>query len=143
MDARTLSAGLTVSPQITPEDVADLAKQGIRTIICNRPDGEADGQPSFARIAAAAEAHGIAAQSVPVIPGQITDADITDFARALSDLPVPAHAYCRTGTRSAMLWAFTMAGTQPLEDIVAATDAAGYDLTACLPRLAERDATPG
>jgi hypothetical protein len=50
MDARTLSAGLTVSPQITPEDVADLAKQGIRTIICNRPDGEADGQPSFARI---------------------------------------------------------------------------------------------
>ena len=143
MDARTLSAGLSVGPQITPEDIATLASQGIRTIICNRPDGEAEGQPPFARIAEAAEASGIEARCLPVTPGRITDADVTAFARVLSDLPGPAHAYCRTGTRSAMLWAMTMAGTEPLEDIVASTGAAGYDLGPLMPRLSARDATPG
>jgi len=105
--------------------------------------GEAEGQPPFARIAEAAEASGIEARCLPVTPGRITDADVTAFARVLSDLPGPAHAYCRTGTRSAMLWAMTMAGTEPLEDIVASTGAAGYDLGPLMPRLSARDATPG
>ncbi len=142
MDARTISAGLSVSEQITPNDVENLAKQGFRTIICNRPDGEADGQPTFAEIAAAAQANGITARHLPVTPGQISDAGATQFAEFLKDLPGPVLAYCRTGTRSAMLWSIAMAEVKPLTDILAATQAAGCDMSPLLPRLATRATRP-
>jgi sulfide:quinone oxidoreductase len=138
MDARTISAGLSVSSQITPEDVAALAQRGFRTILCNRPDGEEDGQPAFAEIATAAESLGLTTRYLPVIPGQLSDDDAAAFGKALDDLPGPALAYCRSGTRSAMLWALSRARTKPLTDILAATQGAGYDVSALMPRLAAR-----
>lgn len=138
MDARILSADLSVTPQITPDDVQTAAAQGIRTIICNRPDGEEEDQPLFAEIAAAAEANGIEVRYLPVVPGQIADTHVELFGQFLNDLPGPALAYCRTGTRSAMLWALAMAHEKPLTDILAATQAAGYDVSALMPRLATR-----
>ena len=41
MDKRQLDSQFYVSDQITAEDVASLAAGGFKTIICNRPDGEA------------------------------------------------------------------------------------------------------
>jgi sulfide:quinone oxidoreductase len=57
---KTLTDGLAVASQINPADVAGIAAAGYRAIICNRPDGEAADQPSFAKIAEAAAAVGIA-----------------------------------------------------------------------------------
>ena len=138
MDARTLTTGLSVSPQITEADLDAVADRGFRTVICNRPDGESPDQPAFAGIAAAAEARGIATRYLPVVGGQIEDADAAEFGRMLRDLPGPVLAYCRSGTRSAMLWALAMADKKPLTDILAATQSAGYDVSAMLPRLANR-----
>ena len=56
MDIKTLTAGLSVSGQITPADVEDIKDAGFRAIICNRPDGEGSDQPTFPEIAAAAGA---------------------------------------------------------------------------------------
>ena len=56
---KELEDGVAVSPQITAEDVAAAASLGYRTIVCNRPDGEAPGQPSMAEIEAAAQAAGL------------------------------------------------------------------------------------
>jgi sulfide:quinone oxidoreductase len=138
MDARRISAGLSVSPQITKADIAALCEQGFRTIICNRPDGEEDGQPAFSDIEAAAEAQGMTARYLPIVPGQLNDADASAFRRMLGELPGPVLAYCRSGTRSAMLWALAMAEVKPLTDILAATQGAGYDVSGLIPRLATR-----
>jgi sulfide:quinone oxidoreductase len=138
MDARTISAGLSVSPQITKADIAALSGKGFRTVICNRPDGEEPGQPAYAEIEAAAAAEGMTARYLPVTPGQFDDADATAFRRMLGELPGPVLAYCRSGTRSAMLWALAMAEVKPLTDILAATQGAGYDVSGLIPRLAAR-----
>ena len=37
MEIRTLDDHLTVSGQVTPEELAALAARGVRHIICNRP----------------------------------------------------------------------------------------------------------
>jgi sulfide:quinone oxidoreductase len=94
----------SVSPQIAVEDVAEIARLGFRTLMCNRPDAEDPGQPDFARIAAAAEAHGLVVSHVPVQSGGITPQDVDAFRAAMAELPRPVFAYCRSGTRSQNLW---------------------------------------
>lgn len=103
MDMRELGGGLFVAGQIAPADIAALNARGVRAIICNRPDGEAADQPTFATIAAAAAVAGMEARHIPVKPGAMGDADIAAFAAALAELPKPILAFCRTGARSTAL----------------------------------------
>jgi sulfide:quinone oxidoreductase len=104
MDIRHLSPGLAVSGQIEAADVAEIAAAGFRTIICNRPDGEAADQPSSGAIRRAASAAGLAFRYIPIIPGQLTEDDVAEFAKALDSLPGDILAYCRSGARSTNLW---------------------------------------
>lgn len=52
MNIRYLGKDYAVAAQLAPADVARLKGQGFATLVCNRPDGEASDQPSFAAIAA-------------------------------------------------------------------------------------------
>jgi sulfide:quinone oxidoreductase len=128
MDVRKLSDDVFVAPQLTVADVAEAARRGFRTIISNRPDHEAPGQPTAQAIAAAAEAHGLAFRFVPVVSGRMTMQDVDDFAAALAEVERPVIAYCRSGTRSATLWSLAMAGRMDTNAIIAAAAEAGYDL---------------
>ncbi len=109
MDARTLTPMLSVAPQITVEDVAAAHAAGFRSIMCNRPDNEDPGQPDFATIAAAAAALNMPVRHVPIVTAMLTEDDLADFARALEELPGPMLAYCRSGTRSANVYAMVTA----------------------------------
>jgi len=135
MQRLPLDDGFCVAPQLNPEDLSALAAAGIRSLVCNRPDGEADDQPGSQAMAAAAAAQGLEFAYLPVISGAIGDADIHAFAAALEQLPGPVLAYCRTGTRSATLWALSQAGQRPLDDILARAARAGFDLGQLRPRL--------
>ena len=78
------------------------------------PDGEGADQQSFEEIAAAAKAVGIEARYLPVTSGMLTDRDVADFGMALEQVQGPVLAYCRTGTRSAMLWSLHEAKDSPV-----------------------------
>jgi sulfide:quinone oxidoreductase len=106
---RRLTPFLSVAPQISEADIGTLAARGYHAIINNRPDREGDDQPTSAELAAAAKRHGLAYRHIPVISGQVTDADIEAFRLALRELRGPIFAFCRTGTRSTTLWALTEA----------------------------------
>jgi len=93
-----------VSGQIIPEDVAEIAKAGFKSIICNRPDGEQPGQPTFAEIETAASALGLEARYIPVIPGQAGPVEVEAFSAAIKEMPKPLLAYCRSGARSNMMF---------------------------------------
>ncbi|MBU9334657.1 bifunctional protein tyrosine phosphatase family protein/NAD(P)/FAD-dependent oxidoreductase [Burkholderia multivorans] len=136
MTLRTLTDTLAVSPQIAVADLPALHAAGIRTIVCNRPDRESAEQPDLAEIRAAAAPLGIAVHHLPVEPGRITDDHVAQFRTLLASTAGPTLAYCRTGTRSATLWALSQAGRMRADDIVATAAAAGYDLAALAPRLA-------
>ncbi len=136
MQIKPLSPDVSVAQQILPEDVPAAAAAGIRTIINNRPDGEAPDQPDSAAIEAAATAAGLAYCHIPVVPGRMTQDDVAAMAAALRELPRPALAFCRSGTRSAQLWALSQAGNCDAAAIIAAAREQGYDLTALAGALA-------
>ncbi len=142
MDARPISDTLSVAGQIQPEDIPEIAKAGYRAIICNRPDGEAGDQPTFEEIEAAAQSSGLEARYMPVASGRVSNEDAQAFGKALKELPGPALAYCRSGTRSATLWSLAKAEAIPLSDILASAKRAGYDMSAVVRRIANGGKTP-
>jgi len=135
MDIRPLDEALSSSPQIAPEDLPAIAALGYRSVISNRPDGEAPDQPSAADLRQAAEAAGLIFAHVPVVGGGISDQDIADFRQTLAKLPKPVFGFCRTGTRTTTLWALANAADVAVDDLISQAQAAGYDLSALRPRL--------
>lgn len=128
MEIKRITDKVSVSPQITAADVADIKKAGFRAIICNRPDGEGADQSSFEEIEKAAKKAGLTAVYLPIESGMVTDDNVAEFGAVLKDLPRPILGYCRSGTRSATLWSLHEAQKRPLPEILAATKAAGYDM---------------
>lgn len=135
MDIRPLDPRLSATPQISIEDVASAAAEGYKSIVCNRPDGEAPDQPDHGQIQAAAEAAGLAFRYIPVIPGQAGPGEVAAMAEALANLPTPILGYCRTGTRTTFMWALAQAGERPADELIEAGARAGYDLSGLRPRL--------
>ncbi|MFT4792758.1 MAG: sulfide:quinone oxidoreductase [Paracoccaceae bacterium] len=135
MDIRQISPEFSAAPQISVQDVGAAAAAGYRAIICNRPEQESPDQPATKDIRAAAQAHGMAFRHIPVVAGAVVDADVDAFRSAMAELPGPVLAYCRTGTRSATLWALSKAPTLSVDAVLNAAAGAGYDLSAMRPRL--------
>ena len=133
MQLHKLTEQLSVAAQIAPEDIAELAAAGFRSLINNRPDGEAEGQPASTSLAAAAVSHGLDYRHLPVISGQVSEQSAADFATALRSLPSPVLAFCRTGTRSCSLWVLQAAGDA--DAVLDTARQAGYDLQSLRPRL--------
>jgi uncharacterized protein (TIGR01244 family) len=104
MHIRKLTDQVSVSPQILPGEVADLAAAGFRSVINNRPDFEGGPeQPTSASIEAAARAAGLSYAWLPVAPGVQTAEEIARFQALLETLPRPILAFCRSGARSGKL----------------------------------------
>lgn len=124
-----LEEGFHVGPQITPDEVAQLADAGFGFIINNRPDLEEDGQPTGADIHAAAAAAGMGYAHVPVERG-ISPAEVDAETEALEEAGTRrVFAFCRSGTRSTLLWALARHGQgRDNDDLRAAAEAAGYSL---------------
>ncbi|HEV2679959.1 MAG TPA: TIGR01244 family sulfur transferase [Rhodanobacter sp.] len=133
MQIHPLAGQLSVAAQIDVADIATLAAQGFRSIINNRPDGEVEGQPASALLEVAARQAGLNYRHIPVVSGQLSDVQMQEFADALDTLPRPVLAFCRTGTRSTMLWALQANG--PADTILQIAREAGYDLSALHSRL--------
>lgn len=104
MQLKPITPNLSITGQITVADLPVLADLGVKSIICNRPDGESPDQPPYAQIAEAAILLGIETRYMPVEPGKATKATAMEFAAALSELAGPVVAYCRTGARAEAMW---------------------------------------
>ena len=128
MIAHRLDDRVFVAGQIRPEDMAEIAALGISTIVNNRPDGEESGQPSGDEIADAAEAAGLVYREV-LVAGGIEAEQIETMASVMDDCPGKLLLYCRSGMRSAFLWALAQRGSGLSGDeVLARAAAAGYDL---------------
>ncbi|POP51957.1 bifunctional protein tyrosine phosphatase family protein/NAD(P)/FAD-dependent oxidoreductase [Zhongshania marina] len=136
INIKELHTNLSVSQQLQASDIGELASRGVRTLICNRPDGEGVDQPLFSEIEKAATEHGIKCHYLPVTTGKVGDDEAADFGKLLLASDGPVHAYCRSGMRSTTLWALSQAKQLPLVDIVATAKAAGYDMSGVAARIA-------
>ncbi len=104
MNITWLNAQLAVSPQLQLSDIDDIRTKGFRMIINNRPDAEAPGQPSSDALEHEATRVGLRYAYIPIIPDEMTDHDVAEFAQAVSEAGGPVLAFCRTGNRSTQLW---------------------------------------
>lgn len=129
-DFRRLSDTVFASPQLFAEDLAEAKAAGVDMVVNNRPDDEEDGQPAGAEIEAAARMLGIDYRAVPVSGGGFGEPQVLAMAEALGKSGGKTLAYCRTGTRSTLLWALAQAngGADP-EEITQAARQAGYDVS--------------
>lgn len=126
---RQLTERVFASPQIGLAEVAEAAASGIGLIINNRPEGESDDQVPGEEIAAAARAAGIGYVAIPVTHAGFSQPQIAAMRAALDGTQGKVLAYCRSGTRSTLLWALAeaTAGKSP-DELSASASAAGYDL---------------
>ena len=132
-DFRHVTDDFTTAPQISLADVAEAARQGFKTLISNRPDGEEPGQPTAAEVAAAAQAAGLVFHHIPVRGGP-TPEQVEQTQAVLQDADLPVLAFCRSGTRSIITWSLSQASSGALSraDLVGLGHTAGYDLSGVL-----------
>ncbi len=91
--------------QIDPSHLAEIAKQGYKSVINNRPDFEGGpDQPTNAAIQSQAESLGLHYAYLPVVPGAFTHEQVLEMARLLKTMPGPILAFCRSGARSTNLY---------------------------------------
>lgn len=134
-DIRQVTDSFAVAPQISEDDVAEIAAAGFKTIIANRPDGEGGiDQPRMGAIRTKAEELGLTFVAIP-FSGAPTPDILERIGAALAEAPSPVLAYCRTGTRSITAWALTHGGQGAADDIIQAGANAGYDLNGLRPLL--------
>jgi uncharacterized protein (TIGR01244 family) len=132
-DIRSVTADFAVAPQITPQDLAELAAAGFRRVISNRPDAEVPPDLSSAAMSAAAKAAGLDYVHVPIV-GMPGAAQVETIFAAVQSADGPVLAYCRSGTRSITAWAIGQAvhGGAPPEHLITLGRDAGYDLSGVL-----------
>jgi uncharacterized protein (TIGR01244 family) len=135
MDLRQLTPEISVMPQIEPEDLPALAQAGFTTIIANRPDAEVGPSHQSKLMAHLAAEAGLSYHYLPVTPGQLNPDQVERFRDILDNAAGPVLAYCRSGTRSATMWALSQAGERPGDEILDAARRAGYDLSHLAPAL--------
>ncbi|MEP2236495.1 MAG: TIGR01244 family sulfur transferase [Alteripontixanthobacter sp.] len=135
-DFKRLSPTMLASPQITPGDLADAAAQGVTLVVNNRPDGEAPDEPQGLEIEAAARTAGLDYLAIPIGQAGFSEPQVAALGEALDATEGQVLGYCRTGTRSTLLWALAQArsGRDP-QQIADAASQAGYDVSPVRPAM--------
>jgi sulfide:quinone oxidoreductase len=103
METKRLADNYVVSAQITVDDVDAIAEQGFQLLICNRPDGEAEGQTPYAEIEKRAKELGLEVANIPFVGGQLQENQVAEFAELMAR-DLNTFAYCRTGNRCSVIW---------------------------------------
>ena len=127
---RKLTDDILVAPQIALDAVCAAVAEGVTLIINNRPENESADQTPGPDIEAAALDAGLSYVAIPVTHAGFAEWQVAAMADALDNAGGKVLAYCRSGTRSTLLWALARAsrGDHPAVLAEQAADA-GYDLT--------------
>lgn len=110
--SRAMTSSLSVSGEMTLSKFQQLIQQGFKSVIVNRPDQETGNNVTVSQLRSIAEKSQVNVIYQPVVSGQLSQANIEEFARYYNELPKPILMVCRSGTRSATL--FNQAKSQGL-----------------------------
>ncbi|MEO0438208.1 MAG: TIGR01244 family sulfur transferase [Pseudomonadota bacterium] len=99
-----LTETVATSPQVSASDMTEIAAQGYKVVINNRPDNEVPGQPEAESLRQAAEAAGLEYYHFPVNAFNYPGDDLERMKVLFDNDARPVLAFCRSGTRSANLW---------------------------------------
>ena len=135
MIVRKLTPDLSVSDQLTIDDLEDVKEAGFKSVICNRPDEEGEPHAEANAMAKKSTELGLEFRYLPVNGANITDAEVQQHAALLHETPKPALTYCKSGTRCAKLWALSERGKKSINTLVETVDNAGLSILDIAHRL--------
>jgi uncharacterized protein (TIGR01244 family) len=136
-----ITPGFAVSGQLEAADFEGIAKLGFKAIVNNRPDGEEEGQlPSHAAATLAWDA-GLHYSHIPAGKLDLFSDPVVETAEAaIAGAGGPVLAYCKSGTRSAIIWAAVSARSLPVDEVLALLANAGFELDFLSDELEEQAA---
>lgn len=133
---RSITTDIMVAPQISVDAVAEAKAAGVALIINNRPEGESDDQIPGADIEAAARAAGMDYIAIPITHSGFSQPQVMAMVEALQGAQGKILAYCRSGTRSTLLWALAESAQGGDPDALTNMAAkAGYDVSPVRPLM--------
>ncbi len=137
MDFKQISENYAAKGQILSQEMSEIANLGFKTVINNRPDGEEMGQPVNDDLKAAAEAAGLSYVFIPMTLPTLSPALVTQHHMAIEASDGPVFAFCRSGTRSTILWALTQVCFHgaSISEVTSSAAREGYDLSGIAPLL--------
>jgi uncharacterized protein (TIGR01244 family) len=129
MDTITyITPNFAVTGALEPEDFREIAARGFRAVVSNRADGEENGQLTGRDEAVLAWRAGLAFRHVPAAKHELfTDPVVEGMADALNGLEAPVLAHCKSGLRSAVLWAAASARGGSVDSVLDALRRAGFN----------------
>jgi len=123
-----ITPDFAVTGQLEAEDFAEIARLGFKAVVNNRPDGEEEGQLPNGAAAALAWRLGLSYHYIPSGKLDLFSDPVVDAAEAtLAGAGRPVLAYCKSGTRSAIVWGAASARSLPALEVLALLSNAGFD----------------
>jgi sulfide:quinone oxidoreductase len=124
-----ITPDFAVTGQLDANDFSEIARLGFRTVINNRPDGEEDGQLHNDAAEALARRSGLSYRYIPsgklaLFSDPVVDASEEAIAGSAGGKVL---AYCRSGTRSAIIWAAVSARSLSVDEVLSLLTKAGFD----------------
>ncbi len=135
MEIRPITPRYAVSPQITVDDVPAIAAAGFVKVICNRPNVEVPPTMRSDAIGDAVRAAGMEYEVLELTHQTMTPENVARQMELANNCAGPVLAYCASGTRCSVVWALGQCETMQADDILAKTQAAGYQLDNLKPTL--------
>jgi len=143
LHTKPLSRALSVSKQLLPDQAFQVAELGFKLVICNRPDGESEGQPTSAEIEASLNSVGVGYKRIFMAPDTLPESVLNEFTESLEAADGVVLAFCQTGTRSAGLWAATKKEEDSRNVAIDKLQNAGFLLENVQPLLNQNPVTNG
>lgn len=107
LNINKLDVKFFVSGQISGSMMKEIADLGVKLIISNRPEGESYDQPSDNDLKIQAQSYSIEFKSIPFSSNTLTREKINTLSKTLDNNAGSALLYCKSGARSAIIWALS------------------------------------
>ena len=127
-----LSDNYYVVSQIELKDLNEIESMGFDLVINNRPEGESDDQPKGEDLGAALKVAGVLYEENPIVLSNMGSRQI-DLQKELTSKSKKTLAFCRTGTRSSVLWVLKESKDDAMFDrLVTYVESMGINLDRCM-----------
>ena len=124
-----ITSKFAIGPQPSIKDFDVIRAAGFASLLNARPDDEQGEYLRSHEAKACAKAEGLAYAHSPSENHALFETKTIDqFENALMALPSPIFSHCKTGTRTAILWALVAARHRNVEDVIATLRKAGQEL---------------
>lgn len=129
MEARKINDEVTVGPQPSADRLKELARQGFRSVVNFRTEGEEDQPLSPAQEGEKAKGLGLEYLHVPVSMKSMGPETVDGFRQRFPDLPKPVFAHCKSGKRAGAMVMMHMACEQGMsgKETLAQAERMGFE----------------